>query len=106
RAAVMIAQLVVEPPLRRIEFAVNRLLAAIRQFGRDLPLRPAEDERAHGAREQRDFFPVQSAASAPESTECAGRSEDAGIQELEQAPQLADVVLDGRAAQREPVVRL
>src|SRR5438270_697570 len=30
----------------------------------------------------------------------------AGIQELEQAPQLSQVILDGRAAQYQPVVRL
>ena len=32
------------------------------------------------------------------------RAEHAGVQELEQAPELAEVVLDRRAAQRQPVL--
>ena len=51
RFAIMRAQLVVMPPLRRLELAVQRLLGPSRQLRRDLFFGPPQDERPQRARQ-------------------------------------------------------
>jgi hypothetical protein len=90
--------------LRPFELAVERLLGARRQLRRDLLLGAAQDERAQRAREHRrglvgGIAPLRRVRARERAT----RAEQAGIEELEQAPELAEVVLDRRAAQRQAV---
>ena len=104
RLAVVRAQLVVVPALRPFELALQRLLGAARQLRRDLLLGAAQDERPQRARQPREVL-VGARPRRAGALERLGGSEQARVQELEQAPQLAEVVLDRRAAQREPVPR-
>jgi hypothetical protein len=67
-----------------------------------LRLGAPEDERTEAARQQRKCLLVQS-RSAAGPRKGRGGAEHARVQELEQAPQLAEVVFDGRSAQREAV---
>ena len=106
RRAIVIAQLVVQLALRRLEIAVERLLGPRRQLRRHLLLRPPQDERPQPARQQRQHPVVSGPARGARRREERRRAEHARIQEVEQAPQLAEVVLDRRAAEREPVIRL
>ena len=82
---VVIAELVVEAPLRRLQIAVNRLLDLLRQLGRNLLLGPPENERPQGAGEQIDLDPV-GAARSDGSPESGRRAKEARVQKLEQTP--------------------
>ena len=73
------------------------------QLGRDLLLGAPQDERPQRARQRRQRL-RRPAARAPDAAgERARAAEHAGVQELEQRPQLAEVVLDRRARQRQPM---
>src|SRR5262245_48557544 len=98
--AIVGAQLVVMSALRRLELALQRLFGAPRQLGRDLLLRPAKDEWAQRAREPFEIF-VSPHAGGAGVLKRFRRSEEAWVQKLEQAPELAQMILDGCAAQRE-----
>ena len=99
--AVVIPHLVVKFSLARFEIAINRLLGFGRQLFGDLPLGPAQDERAQGPRQ---YFAGCDVGIAPDGAEYRGTAEHAGIEKLEQAPELAEMVLHGRAAERQSVV--
>ena len=74
-----------------------------RQLGRDLLLGAPQDERPQRARQRRHRLRFQS-PRARRGGERARRAQHAGVQELDQRPQLAQVVLDRRARQREAMV--
>ena len=105
RRSVVVAQLVVQLALRAHQIAVHRQLRPRRQLRRDLRLRAPQDERADAAREHVDRAAVLLRRRPAMPREGGRGAEQAGIQELEQAPQLAEVVLDRRPAQRQPVLR-
>ena len=105
RRAVVVAQLVVQLALGRLELAVERLLGLGGEILRHLLLRAAQDEGA----ERRGRATATASGSAlraadPSAPKTRRRAEHAGVQELEQAPQLAQVVLDRRAAERQAMV--
>ena len=97
---VVVPELVVEAPLRRLQVAVNRLLDFLRQLRRDLLLRPPENERPQGAGEQIDLDPI-GAARSDGPAECGRGAQEAGVEKLEQAPDLAEMVFDGRPGERQ-----
>ncbi len=103
RWPIVVAQLVVELALARLQIAVQRLLGLGRQFRGDLLLGAAQDERPQRPRQQARVAPASGLRPAP-SLEDGRLAEHAGVEELEQAPQFAEVVLDRRAAQRQPMV--
>src|SRR3954451_23991937 len=103
RGAVVISELVVEFFLLPFELAVERLLGALRQLGGDLLFRPAEDQRTQRAGQRVAAF-GRCVARGERPLEPARVAEESRIEELEEAPQLAEVVLDRRAAEREPVL--
>ncbi len=93
RLAVMTAQPVVERALVRVEIAQDRLLGTRRQFGGHLRFRAPQDERTQSAREQVRGVVARQFRRPLEHLRAA---EHAGIEELEQAPELAEVILDRR----------
>ena len=102
--AVVIAQLVVALALLGGQVAVEGLLQLLRQLAGDLLLRAAEDEGAEGAAEETAGGLVGVGVAA--GLEGPARAEHPGVEELEQAPQLAEVVLDRRAGEGEAVVAM
>jgi hypothetical protein len=79
------------------------LLRARRQLAGDGFFAAAQHERLHDARQRlprRPFFP---AIGRDPRTEGRRRPEHPRVQELEQAPKLAQVVLDRRSGQRQAV---
>src|SRR5262245_35091570 len=91
RLSVMIPELVVEAPLRRLEIAVNRLLDFFRQLRRHLLLGSSENERPQRPGEQVDLYAV--CPPRPDGpAEGSRRSQKAGVEELEQAPDLAEMI--------------
>ncbi len=105
RRLVVLAQLVVERALLEAELAGARLLGALGQLGRDLGLGAAEQEGAHRLGDERDALAVGGARRG-EVLEDRGAAEHPRVEELEERPQLAEVVLDRRPAEREPVLCL
>ena len=103
--AVVGAQRHVERLMRAREVDHHRLLGAIGQVLRDLPLGAPQDEGAQRAGEQRDRLGRGAAVAAlGDRAERGGAAEHAGVQELEERPELAQVVLDRGAGEREAVV--
>src|SRR5690606_33044975 len=94
-----IADLLVDLPLLGLHLAEDRLLDLLRQVGRDVLLLAPEDERTErtskvAERRRRDV--LSGSEALPERILAP---EHAGIQEVEEAPKLDEVVLDRRAAQ-------
>ena len=83
------------------QLAVDRLLGSRRQLARHLLLGAAQDERPQRAREQRGRLAVRGRAPDAAQLEHRERAEHARVEELEQAPELAEVVLDRRAGERQ-----
>ena len=75
RLAIVRAQLVVVPPLRAFELALERLLGASRQLRRDLLLRAPQDERTQRAREPFEILVAAARASRARSLKRFRRSE-------------------------------
>ena len=105
RRPIVVPQLVVQLALHPTQIAVQRQLGARRQLRRHLRLRAPQDERTDAAREDLDRAAVLLRGRPAMPREGGRGAEQAGVQELEQAPQLAEMVLDRRAAQRQPVLR-
>ncbi len=95
------AQLIVVVALRPFELTVDGLLDLRRQVGRHLRLGAAQQERTERLRQ--DAPALRIAVRLVQLVERLRRSEQARIEEVEQAPQLAEMVLHGRAGQREPL---
>ena len=94
--------------LSAVEAALEHLLGLRRQVVEDLVLRSSEEERTHRAHEDAARLVVE-LRRAPLRTQAlpeARALERSGVQELEQAAELAQVVLDGRAGARAPLARL
>ncbi len=100
---VVVPQLVVEPALFRRQLAVEGLLDFGRQLRGDLLLGAAQDEGAQGAGQQLPGLGGRIAQLLGARVQGGGGSQDPGVQELEQAPQLAQMVLHRRAAQRQAI---
>ena len=105
RLPVVGAQLFVQAPLRPFELALDGLLASLGQLGGDLLLGATKDEGSNRAGENREVVRLGRGASGRRRLERCRRPEQARVEELEQAPQLAEVVLDRRAAQRQTMLR-
>ena len=97
----MLAELVVGLPLRLTEFDKQGLLSFFRQVGEHLRLCPSQQVGADGAGHDVGAAP----AVGEELPQPGGAAKLAGVQKLEDAPQLADVVFDGRARERQPMPR-
>jgi hypothetical protein len=102
RALVVQAQVLVEPPLLAFELAEERLLDLRGQLAGHLLLGAAQDERPQRARQE---IPLLVAELPRTAAEDAGPPRHAWIEELEQAPELAQVVLDRGAGEGQPVLR-
>ncbi len=101
----MIAQLVVELALRPLELAEHRLLGLRRQLRRDLLLGAPQQERAQRHRQPLAGLRRELACRTAHGAEVRQAPEEPRIQELEQAPELAQVVLDRRAGRDQPMPR-
>src|SRR2546427_247821 len=99
RPAVMVAQLFVELALLAFEFAVKRLLDLRRQVANHLLLRATQQKGPQYVSQLLACFLVRIARCAVRQAEYRSGSEHARIQELEQAPQLAKMVLYRGTAQ-------
>src|SRR4029078_1270824 len=77
--------------------------ASLRQFRRDLTLRPPQDEGADRACKDRELLGLALWPSDGRRLEGCRRPAKTRIEELEEAPQLTEMVLDRRAAQCEPM---
>ena len=100
----MTAQVVVLLALRAFQLAEDRLLGLLRQFARHLLLGAPQNERPQRLRQQLARLLARIARQASRHLQHLRLAQHAGIQELEQAPQFAQVILHRRAAQRQPVV--
>src|SRR5690242_12929195 len=100
----MLAKIVVELALRRIQLAMDRLLDPLRQLPGDLTLGPAKDERLERTRQQRARVIVDLLAAARCHLEHFGAAEHPGVEEFEEAPELSQVILDRRSAERQAVI--
>ena len=106
RLPVVRAQLVVELALRPFELAVDGLLACSGRSGATCSL---VRRRMNGRSARARIASVLGLGLRPSDRrrlERRRRPEHARVEELEQAPQLAEVVLDRRAAQRQAVLAL
>src|ERR1700722_13430662 len=103
--AIMIAQFVVKFPLVGVEIAIDRLLQFLWKFAGHLVLGAAENKWAQGVSEHLSGVGVETSRRAGRREGAAG-SQHPGIQKLEQAPQFAEMILHGRAAEREPMLSL
>ena len=103
RGAIVVAQLVVQRALRRLEVAVQGLLGPGRQLGGHELLRAPQDERPKPAGQHLQRPVVGLRIRRGRRREGRRRAEHAGIQKVEQAPQLSEMILDRRATEREPV---
>jgi hypothetical protein len=92
------SQLVVAPPLIGLHVAVQGLLGLLGEVLDDLLLGPAEDERPQRLGQQDAVGLVERSAGAGVPLEDRVAAEHARVQELENRPEFADVVLDRRAA--------
>ena len=99
----MVAQFVVELALRRGHIAIDGLFAFFRQVFGDLSFGAPQDEGAQSPRQQHRRFFIGIARPAPRHVKDRCRAEQAGIEEIEQRPQFAEMVFDGGAAQGQPV---
>ena len=104
RRAVVVAQLVVELALRGLELAVQRLLGLGGEVLRDLLLRAPQDEGPQAAGDDGHRVGIEAPGRRSVGAEGGRRAQHARVQELEQAPQLAQMVLDRRAAERQAMV--
>ena len=73
---------------------MERLLRTIGQLARDLLLRAPKDEGAQGSRERVRRSRVRGTAMLQGLLKCGGGAQHPGIQELEQAPHFAEVILE------------
>src|SRR4051812_34443690 len=105
RVPVVLAQLVVELALGGFQVAVDRLFGLLGQVFRNLLLSAPEEERPEGFRQERPGLLAGFAEAAVGLADLRGLAEHARVEELEQAPQLAKVVLDRRAAEGQAVLR-
>ncbi len=105
RRAVVGAELFVDGTLGRLHVAVEGLLGLLREVLHDLRLGPPEDERPQRAGEELALPLVGRAGPGGVPLEDRVGAEHPGVEELEDRPELAQVVLDRRAAHRQPVPR-
>ena len=98
RIAVVCPQLVVAAPLLGLHVAVEGLLGLLGQVLDDLLLGAAEDERPQGLGQQDAVHLLERGAGPDVLLEDRVAAEHARVQELEDRPELAQVVLDRRAA--------
>ena len=98
---IVFAELVVGLPLRLAEFAEDRLLCLLGQVGEHLRLRAPQQKRPY--RPRHHLRRAAAAATGEKLLEPRGAAELARIEEFKDAPQFADVVLDRRAGERQPV---
>ena len=102
RRPVVIAQLVVILSLLGAQLDVNGLLGPRRKFLEHLGLAATEDEGLDRLRDQFEFRTLAGGAGRlDEITEASRPTEHPRIEELEERPELAQVVLDRRARERE-----
>ena len=94
RVAVVLPQIAVKLLLRRLHFAEYGLLGLEWKLAGHLLLGAPQDERPQRLRQKPARILVGSARRATRQLEYAGRSKHARIEEFEEAPQLAQVVLD------------
>ncbi len=104
--AVVTLQFVVLLALFAFQFAIDGLFRFLGKLAGNLLFGTAQDERPErlGEHEPRIFARVLGQPSG--GAQDAGLAEHTGIEKLEEAPELAQVVLHGRAAEGETVVRL
>ncbi len=95
------AEVVVELALRGFELAVEGLLVFGREIGGDLFLGAAEDEGAEGAGEHDAHGLIGVAEGAVGAGEDAGVAEHAGVEKIEEGPEVAEMILDGSAGEGE-----
>ena len=99
--AIVRAQLVVVLALRTFQFAVDGLLGLRRQLARHLLFGAPQDEGPQRVRQQLPRFLAGIARQSAGHLEHSGLAQHARIEEFEQAPQFAQVVLHRRAAERQ-----
>ena len=103
--AVVGPQLVIPFPLVALQVAMQRLLGLLRQLGQHLLLRAAENERPQRTAEKPQPLGVARNLFG-DILENRRRAEHARIEELQQRPELAQVVLHRRAGHRQAMVGL
>ncbi len=99
RGTIGVAQLVVDAALILAHVAVDRLLEFLGKLGSHLFLRAAEDERSQSLRE--DFTGPVVLRLGDEMLENGAAPQHARVEEFENRPEIAQIVLDRRAAQGE-----
>src|SRR4029434_10648137 len=102
--AIVCLQVIVKLALGWLEFTIERLLKAFGQITCDLVLGAAEDERAQCSGKQATAFVVMVARGLASHCKHQGGAEHPGIEEFEKTPQIAQVVLNGCAAQGQAVL--
>src|SRR4051812_49395710 len=95
----MLAQLVVQFSLRRFQLAEDGLLEFLRQIAGDLRLGAAKNEWAKRTRQELSAFGVL--LLSDQRAKHRSAAEHAGVEEFEEAPQLANVIFNRRAGQCE-----
>ena len=95
--AIVGAEVVVELALGGFQFAVEGLLVFGGEVGGDLLLGATEDEGAEGAGEHGACRFVGVAEGAVGATEDGGVAEHSGVEEIEEGPEIAEVILHGSA---------
>ena len=98
----MLAQFVVELALSRLHLAVDGLLGLWRQLRATCSL-VRRRMNGRSAREQQ-LAASRARDSASRRRKAEACPQHAGIEKFEERPQLAQVIFDRRAAQRQPVV--
>ena len=96
-------RLLVERRLRLGERAPGPHLGLVRQIGDDalVGLEPPQDVGPREGAQRTVIRLLRVVAGADELREGAGRTEQAGVEEVEDGPQIARAVLDRRAGERE-----
>jgi len=104
RGAVIFAEFVVEFALRSVEFAIEGLFEARWEVAGDLFLGSAEDEGAQRLGENQAGVGVGIAERGLGVDEDRGGAEHSGVEEIEERPEIAEVVLDGGSGEGEAMV--
>ena len=104
RRAVVVPQLVVQLSLGGLQLAVQRLLGLGGKVLRHLLLGAPQHEGPQAAGDDGHRVGIEAPGRRSVGAEGGRRAQHAGVQELEQAPQLAQMVLDRRAAERQAMV--
>ena len=104
RAAVVRPELLVELALRGLHVAVEGLLRLLGKVLDDLRLGPAEDERPQRLGQERAVLDLERRGARGVPLEDGVGAEHARVEELEDRPELAQVVLDRRAAHRQAIL--